>query len=160
MKNRKAPILLIALLSLILLGMPIMLIPVLLIFLYIRWFKVGDFMPVLDVTTGKATPLKIVGTATWGSGSTFGATYLFVSDQQAKDFFTKGKDIYQSAWVATKQGADVEEVTKAVDKVPFLGDLPFLGRLFRRDTVTDKKSELLIFLTPRIMNSQAIAVNH
>ncbi len=80
-------------------------------------FKVGDFMPVLDVTTGKATPLKIVGTATWGSGSTFGATYLFVSDQQAKDFFTKGKDIYQSAWVATKQGADVEEVTKAVDKV-------------------------------------------
>jgi len=50
--------------------------------------------------------------------------------------------------------------TKAVDKVPFLGDLPFLGRLFRRDTVTDKKSELLIFLTPRIMNSQAIAVNH
>lgn len=48
MKNRKAPILLIALLSLILLGMPIMLIPVLLIFLYIRWFKVGDFTPLLN----------------------------------------------------------------------------------------------------------------
>ncbi|WP_375741573.1 type IV pilus secretin PilQ [Pseudomonas boanensis] len=48
---------------------------------------------------------------------------------------------------------------KAVDKVPFLGDLPFLGRLFRRDVVQDKKSELLVFLTPRIMNSQAIAVS-
>lgn len=48
--------------------------------------------------------------------------------------------------------------TKSVDKVPFLGDLPFLGQMFRRDTVSDKKSELLVFLTPRIMNNQAIAV--
>lgn len=49
--------------------------------------------------------------------------------------------------------------TKSVDKVPFLGDLPFLGRFFRRDIVADNKSELLIFLTPRIMNNQAIAVS-
>ncbi|WP_313338891.1 type IV pilus secretin PilQ [Stutzerimonas nitrititolerans] len=49
--------------------------------------------------------------------------------------------------------------SKSVDKVPFLGDLPFLGRLFRRDVVTDAKSELLVFLTPRILNNQAIAVN-
>ncbi|MBV2133548.1 type IV pilus secretin PilQ [Pseudomonas sp. MAP12] len=48
---------------------------------------------------------------------------------------------------------------KNVEKVPFLGDLPFLGRLFRRDTVSDSKSELLIFLTPRIMDSQAISVS-
>lgn len=49
--------------------------------------------------------------------------------------------------------------SKSVDKVPFLGDLPYLGRLFRRDLVQDKKSELLIFLTPRIMNNQAVAVS-
>lgn len=49
--------------------------------------------------------------------------------------------------------------TKATDKVPFLGDLPFLGRMFKRDVVEDKKSELLVFLTPRIMNNQAIAVS-
>ncbi|WP_031302591.1 type IV pilus secretin PilQ [Pseudomonas sp. EGD-AK9] len=49
--------------------------------------------------------------------------------------------------------------TKAVEKVPFLGDLPYLGRLFRRDIVADNKAELLVFLTPRIMNNQAIAVN-
>ena len=46
-----------------------------------------------------------------------------------------------------------------VDKVPFLGDVPYLGRLFRRDVVSEKKSELLVFLTPRIMNNQAIAVS-
>jgi type IV pilus assembly protein PilQ len=48
--------------------------------------------------------------------------------------------------------------TKGVEKVPFLGDVPYLGRLFRRDIVQDNKSELLIFLTPRIMNTQAVAV--
>lgn len=49
--------------------------------------------------------------------------------------------------------------TKGVEKVPLLGDLPFLGRVFRRDIVSDNKAELLVFLTPRIMNNQAIAVN-
>ncbi|WP_220816114.1 type IV pilus secretin PilQ [Pseudomonas paralcaligenes] len=49
---------------------------------------------------------------------------------------------------------------KAVEKVPFLGDVPYLGRLFRRDIVTEEKTELLVFITPRIMNNQAIAVNN
>ena len=49
--------------------------------------------------------------------------------------------------------------SKSVEKVPFLGDLPFLGRLFRHDTVSDSKSELLIFLTPRIMDTQSISVS-
>ena len=49
--------------------------------------------------------------------------------------------------------------SKSVDKVPFLGDLPFIGRVFKRDLVQDRKAELLVFLTPRIMNNQAIAVN-
>ena len=48
---------------------------------------------------------------------------------------------------------------KVVDKVPFLGDLPYVGRLFRRDALQEKKSELLVFLTPRIMSDQAIAVS-
>lgn len=50
--------------------------------------------------------------------------------------------------------------TKSVDKVPFLGDLPFIGRIFRRDYIQDQKSELLVFITPRIMNNQAISLNN
>lgn len=50
--------------------------------------------------------------------------------------------------------------SKAVDKVPLLGDIPYVGRLFRRDVVQDSKSELLVFLTPRIMDSQAIAISN
>jgi type IV pilus assembly protein PilQ len=49
--------------------------------------------------------------------------------------------------------------SKVVDKVPFLGDVPYIGRLFRRDVVSEQKSELLVFLTPRIMNNPAIAVS-
>lgn len=49
--------------------------------------------------------------------------------------------------------------SKSVESVPFLGELPYLGRLFRRDIITDKKNELLVFLTPRILNSQATSVS-
>ncbi|TBV01143.1 type IV pilus secretin PilQ, partial [Stutzerimonas kirkiae] len=49
--------------------------------------------------------------------------------------------------------------SKSVDKVPLLGDIPLLGRLFRRELVQDRKSELLVFITPRIMGASAIAVN-
>lgn len=49
--------------------------------------------------------------------------------------------------------------SNVLEKVPFLGDLPYVGRLFRRDALQEKKSELLVFLTPRIMGDQAIAVS-
>lgn len=57
-------------------------------------------------------------------------------------------------------GVFSNEQSKAVDKVPLLGDMPFVGRLFRRDVVKDTKNELLVFITPRIMNNQAIAVSN
>ncbi len=44
------------------------------------------------------------------------------------------------------------EDVEAVVKTPFLGDLPVLGRLFRRTTKSNQKAELLVFITPRIMN--------
>lgn len=39
----------------------------------------------------------------------------------------------------------------AVNKVPLLGDIPGLGFLFRNKAVVDDKSELLIFITPKIL---------
>jgi general secretion pathway protein D len=38
-------------------------------------------------------------------------------------------------------------------KVPWLGDLPMLGKLFRYDGTTTSRTEMLIFLTPRIVLS-------
>ena len=37
-------------------------------------------------------------------------------------------------------------------QIPFFGDIPVLGALFRARQVRDERSELLIFLTPRIVN--------
>jgi type IV pilus assembly protein PilQ len=41
---------------------------------------------------------------------------------------------------------------RAVDQVPFFGDIPLLGLLFQRRRATDTRGELVIFLTPRIVN--------
>ena len=41
-----------------------------------------------------------------------------------------------------------------IDKVPFLGDVPFLGNLFKRTSKQDRKTELIIFLTPRILDER------
>jgi type IV pilus assembly protein PilQ len=40
---------------------------------------------------------------------------------------------------------------KAVDRTPFFGDLPYVGFLFKRTDINSEKSELLIFITPKIL---------
>jgi len=41
-----------------------------------------------------------------------------------------------------------------ITKVPLLGDIPYLGRLFRNDATISAKTELLVFITPRIVNER------
>ncbi|MDB6168784.1 MAG: type and secretion system protein [Verrucomicrobia bacterium] len=49
-------------------------------------------------------------------------------------------------------GLTREEVKKVQDKVPVLGDLPFLGRLFRSKGTTTQKRNLLIFVTASLVD--------
>ena len=49
--------------------------------------------------------------------------------------------------------SDREDVTK----VPWLGDVPYLGNLFKTRTITTSKTELLIFLTPKIVTDRTAA---
>jgi type IV pilus assembly protein PilQ len=49
-------------------------------------------------------------------------------------------------------GGIFEQTTRTtVDKVPFIGDIPILGLLFKRTVKQDDKTELLIFVTPKIV---------
>lgn len=49
-------------------------------------------------------------------------------------------------------GGIFEQTTRTtVNKVPFLGDIPFVGQMFRRTVKQDDKTELLIFVTPKIV---------
>jgi type IV pilus assembly protein PilQ len=41
-----------------------------------------------------------------------------------------------------------------LDKVPFFGDLPVMGNLFKRKSTVSDKTELLIFITPKIMDDR------
>ena len=52
-------------------------------------------------------------------------------------------------------GGIFEEVDRNdINKVPFLGDVPFLGNLFKNSNKQKDKIELLIFLTPRILDER------
>ena len=51
-----------------------------------------------------------------------------------------------------------ENVTTDITKVPVLGDIPVLGYLFKRTGRSTEKTELLIFLTPRIVKEAVTAV--
>ncbi len=83
------------------------------------------------------------------AASTGGVPSIRKNEVNAKVLVTDGETIVIGGVFSNTQ-------SKSVDKVPFLGDLPFVGRVFRRDLVQDRKSELLVFITPRIMNNQAI----
>lgn len=48
------------------------------------------------------------------------------------------------------------EVTTQTTKTPFLGDIPYLGRLFKRTEHINERSELLIFITPKIIKNDLI----
>ncbi len=52
-----------------------------------------------------------------------------------------------------------QQTANTQTKVPFLGDIPYIGRLFRKDIKSDNKRELLIFVTPRIVND-SVSRNH
>jgi type IV pilus assembly protein PilQ len=50
-------------------------------------------------------------------------------------------------------GGIYEQIERSqVEKVPFFGDIPILGNAFKRRTRQDDKTELLIFITPKIMD--------
>ena len=48
-------------------------------------------------------------------------------------------------------GIYMQEETNEVDKVPFFGDIPVVGNLFKKTNRINDKKELLIFLTPKII---------
>ncbi|WP_051378770.1 type II secretion system secretin GspD [Derxia gummosa] len=56
-----------------------------------------------------------------------------------------------------------DEITDSVSKVPLLGDIPYLGALFRYSSRERKKTNLMVFLRPRIIrnlaDSQSVTVD-
>ena len=98
-----------------------------------------DNRVILDLTVSKDSIGQLVASATGG----------FVPSIDTREIVTS---------VAVNDGQTVvlggileTERRDAENKVPYLGDVPVLGRLFKKTTTTDNKDELLIFVTPRIL---------
>ncbi len=79
-----------------------------------------------------------------------------------------GQDIFVPAFTAKNITTDVvakngevialggrlhTEIIDQEEKVPFLGDIPFLGHLFKRTVKSSRANDLLIFLVPEIIDS-------
>lgn len=57
-------------------------------------------------------------------------------------------------------GVFEQTVRNDTSKVPVLGDLPYLGNLFKSTLKRDEKTEMLIFLTPRLLDAKTPTVGN
>ena len=55
-------------------------------------------------------------------------------------------------------GLRKKENSATIDKVPILGDIPFLGNAFKRKVLEDSQQELLIFVTPTIVKDSPLSL--
>ncbi len=53
-------------------------------------------------------------------------------------------------------GIYTQDEGETINKVPVLGDIPYLGNLFKNKSRTSAKTELLIFLTPKVVSERSV----
>jgi len=98
-----------------------------------------DNRVILDLTVSKDSVGQLVASATGG----------FVPSIDTREIVTQV--LVNDGQTVVLGGILETERRDAENKVPYLGDIPVLGRLFKQTTTTDNKDELLIFVTPRIL---------
>ena len=89
------------------------------------------------------------------------STPQYIEDLKAYRFNTRSAD----TTVTVRDGQPMviggligAEDAKSVSKIPFLGDLPILGALFRNHKKNKSESELMIFLTAHVINGAGVGV--
>ncbi len=101
----------------------------------------------LNITPEFATEVGQVTTpSATGSGTDIQATLLSRRNLDLKNIRIKDGETLVIG------GMIQEEDSKVVQKIPVLGDLPVIGTIFRTTTSRKTKSELVIMITPRIIN--------
>jgi general secretion pathway protein D len=119
---------------------------------------------IILTVTPRISPDGIISMTTIAEKSEFtGQGTALVSDPSLGVIESPNKDVIEiTTTVSVPDGQTVVlggMITKTDEtlerKVPFLGDIPLLGSAFRYDSTSTRRTELLIFLTPRIINSDA-----
>ena len=91
-----------------------------------------------------------VSTLDWGNAVTVGGILLPAMRTRKTQTIITVPD----GGVLAIGGLLQSEQSKAVDKIPILGDLPIIGQLFRHDTFITNKSELIILVLPQILDEE------
>jgi len=102
-----------------------------------------DNRVILDLTVSKDSVGQLVASATGG----------FVPSIDTREIVTQV--LVNDGQTVVLGGILETERREAETKVPWLGDIPVLGHLFKTTSKTDNKDELLIFVTPRILREGA-----
>jgi type IV pilus assembly protein PilQ len=102
-----------------------------------------DNRVILDLTVAKDSVGQLVASATGG----------FVPSIDTREIVTQV--LVNDGQTVVLGGILETERRDAETKVPWLGDVPVLGHLFKTTSKTDNKDELLIFVTPRILREGA-----
>ncbi len=92
------------------------------------------------------------GVVTADSGSQSGSRYPVLKIREAET-----QIMIKSENTAVIGGLQSERDKEIIKKIPFLSDIPFLGRLFRRETLTKEKVDLLIFIKASIIENEEYA---
>jgi len=87
-----------------------------------------------------------IGTTTLAVSENFDAPTYFKRSAETQVCIRDGETIIIG-------GLITDDRTIAETKIPILGDIPFIGRLFSRTQETTKKAELLIIITPHVVPS-------
>lgn len=91
------------------------------------------------------------------NGDTTGETYAGVPVIREDNIATNV--VLEDGQTVVLGGVFRNTIDNGERKVPFLGDVPGLGRLFKYDKKTNEKTELLIFITPRLVNDGISRIN-
>ncbi len=102
-----------------------------------------DNRVILDLTISKDSVGQLVASATGG----------FVPSIDTREIVTQV--LVNDGQTVVLGGILETERREAENKVPWIGDVPVLGRLFKSTNKSDNKDELLIFVTPRILREGA-----
>ncbi len=105
------------------------------------------------INEGDSVVLDIVQEVSSLSGLSAVASDLITNERKIQT-----KVLAQDNRVVVLGGLIKDDVQDGTQKVPLLGDIPFLGRLFRTDAVQTTKTNLLIFIRPTIIrDNEALA---
>jgi type IV pilus assembly protein PilQ len=105
---------------------------------------------VLGLTvTPQITPDDHVGMKLVVKQDTVGTVYSGIPSINTKKVETQV--LVENGGTVVIGGVYTQDLSDSKEQVPLLGDIPILGWLFKTDTVSKAKKELLVFITPKIM---------